>query len=346
MRLFAAFRASKRPPLLLVVKSALATVVAWLLAGWLFEGPPPVFAAIAALLVVQPSVNQSLTKAVERSVGVIAGVAIATVVVLLLGGASWVVLLAVVAALVISWALKMTSATANQVAISALLVIALGTGDSDYAVERVLETIIGAVIGIIVNVALVPPVALGPAHRAVDALGDELGRTIERLAAALEQPQSNAALEELLLEARLLRPMRESADAAIAAASESLTLNPRGRRHRRELDAVRGLLDRFGPIVTQVIGMTRAFYDRYDDGLVEEPAVRAIADQLRRAASDVRRTLRRTAAAFDDPASPPTASLPALTAPLSVKPPSSEHWILVGSLLEDLRRIHAALTEE
>src|SRR5690606_20387870 len=301
---------------------------------------------IAALLVVQPSVNQSLTKAVERSVGVIAGVAIATVVVLLLGGASWVVLLAVVAALVISWALKMTSATANQVAISALLVIALGSGNSDYAVERVLETIIGAVIGIIVNVALVPPVALDPAHRAVEGLGEELAKTIERLAAALEREQSAATLEGLLLEARLLRPMRDAADAAIVAASESLTLNPRGRRHRREVEAVQGMLDRFGPIVTQVIGMTRAFYDRYDDGLVDEPAVHAIAEQLRRAASDVRRTLRRTAAELSDPASPPTASLPALTTPLTVTPPSSEHWILVGSLLEDLRRIHAALTED
>ncbi len=60
-------RTPRRVPLLQVAKSALAIVAAWLLAGWLVQGPPPIFAAIAALLVVQPSINQSFTRAVERS---------------------------------------------------------------------------------------------------------------------------------------------------------------------------------------------------------------------------------------------------------------------------------------
>ncbi|WP_354002846.1 hypothetical protein [Microbacterium elymi] len=53
MRMTATFRASRRSPLLQVLKSAVATVAAWLLAGWLLPGPLPVFAAIAALLVVR-----------------------------------------------------------------------------------------------------------------------------------------------------------------------------------------------------------------------------------------------------------------------------------------------------
>jgi hypothetical protein len=53
--------------------------------------------------------------------------------------------------------------------------------------------------------------------------------------------------------------------------------------------------------------------------------------------------MRRAAA---DPADPPTASLPALTAPLAVGAPASGHWILVGSLLEDLRRIHESLSDD
>lgn len=50
-------RTLRRVPLLQVAKSALAIVAAWLLAGWLVQGPPPIFAAIAALLVVQPSIT-------------------------------------------------------------------------------------------------------------------------------------------------------------------------------------------------------------------------------------------------------------------------------------------------
>lgn len=338
MRLPATFRAPRRGPLLQVVKSAVATIAAWLLAGWLVPGHAPVFAAIAALLVVQPSVNQSITKAVERSVGVVVGVLIASGLGILLGPHTWVVLLATVVALLVAWALKMTPGTANQVGISAVLVLALGTATPGYAVDRVLETLIGAVLGFLVNLAVVPPVALAPAKEKTDALGREIAAALDRLAEALTVPQSRAQVEELLLEARLLRPMRDAAEAAITDAAESLTFNPRGRRHRTDLARVQELLDAFTPIITQVIGMTRACYDRYDPTIVQEPSVRAIAEQLRRAAHDVRlRISGERAQPQDEPA--------ALTRPLQIATPSAEHWILVGSLLVDLHRIHENLGE-
>src|SRR5918994_858227 len=96
MNFTATFRATKRVPLLQVLKAAVATIAAWLVAGWLIPGPLPVFAAIAALLVVQPSVNQSFGKAIERSVGVIAGVVIASLIGLVFSNQAWVILLAIV----------------------------------------------------------------------------------------------------------------------------------------------------------------------------------------------------------------------------------------------------------
>ena len=90
MRLTAAVRASARDPLLQVAKTALATIVAWIVCDLLTtDGPPPVFGAIAAMLVVQPSLNQSRTKGVERSVGVVAGVFLATGMGVVLGTSSW-----------------------------------------------------------------------------------------------------------------------------------------------------------------------------------------------------------------------------------------------------------------
>jgi uncharacterized membrane protein YccC len=342
MRMTSTFRTAKRTSVLQVAKSAVATVAAWFIAGWLIPGPLPVFAAIAALLVVQPSLNQSFAKAVERTVGVIVGVAVAGLLAYFFGSASWVIAVAVVVALVLAWLLKMTPGTGNQVAISAILVLALSTGTPGYALDRILETLLGAVIGFIVNVAIVPPVALGPAHTSVDALGDELANTLDRLAAALQHEQSPEQLTELLVTARLMRPMRDAADTAIGAAQESLTLNPRAGRHRAELVALRTLVDRFSTIVTQTIGMTRTFVDRYDAALHAEPTVGAIAEQLRRAAHDVRLEVQRAESVTSpEPAIEP----PALTEPLQVKAPSSDHWILVGSLLVDLHRIHETLAD-
>src|SRR5918993_1210181 len=321
MAITGTFRASKRVPILQVAKASVATIAAWLVAGWLIPGPLPVFAAIAALLVVQPSVNQSFGKAIERSIGVILGVVIATGISFALGQSSWIILLAIV---------------------GAMLVLALGSSSPEYALDRVLETLIGAAIGIIVNALVVPPVALTPARRDLALLGGELAASLDRLASALETPQSPAGLQQLMVEARLMRPMRDAADASIATGEESLTLNPRRSAHRTELAEQRSLLERLSPIVTQVIGMTRAFFDHYDEALADEPTVQAIAEQLRRAAHDVRLAVH---LADVDP-EPMTSALPALTSPLVVSPPKSGHWILIGSAMEDLRRIRAELVED
>lgn len=353
MRLHSAIRAAQRAPLLQVLKSAGATIVAWLVAGWVLPGPLPIFAAIAALLVVQPSVNQSLSKALERSAGVIIGVVVAVLLTLLLGSQGWVLLAAVVVAMLIAWALRASTGTGNQVAISALLVLALGASNPSYAVERIIETLIGAAIGFLVNVLVVPPVLSGPARQNVMLLGREVAASLDRLAAALPSIRTPAQLHELMLQVRLLRPMKESAESALKTAEDSLSLNPRSSRHRQDLSEIRLLFERLSPVVTQVIGMTRAYFDHYDDALADEAAVRAISEQLHRAGHDVRLAVQtmaqetesgRTDAAAD--AAPMTSVLPALTAPLVMRPPASDHWILIGSLMEDLRRIHGELRDE
>lgn len=344
MRIPAAIRASQRSPLLQVVKSAAATIAAWIVAGWVFPSQLPVFAAIAALLVVQPSVNQSLSKALERSIGVIAGVVIAMGLGLLLGSPSWIVLLAIVVAMLVAWVFRASPGTGNQVAISAMLVLALGSSSPEYAFARIVETLIGVAIGIVVNALIVPPVLIAPARRQLGLLGAELAASLDRLADALPHPQPPERMQELMLEARLLRPMKDAADAAITAGEESLTLNPRRSTHRADLREMRALIERLSPIVTQVIGMTRAYADHYDDSIGEEPAVIAIAEQLRRAGHDVR-----LAVQIADVSPEPetlTSAIPALTAPLVIRPPSSQHWILIGSLMEDLRRIRGELVDE
>jgi uncharacterized membrane protein YccC len=342
MRIPVAIRASRRSPLLQVVKSSAATIAAWLLAGWVVPGQLPVFAAIAALLVVQPSINQSLSKAVERSIGVIIGVLIAVALGLLLGSPSWIVLVAIVVAMLVAWAFRATPGTGNQIAISAMLVLALGS-TPDYALARVIETLIGVAIGIIVNTLIVPPVLVAPARRDLGLLGSELAARLDRLAEVLPTPQTPERLQELMVEARLLRPMKAAAEASIAAGEESLTLNPRRSNHRDDLVEMRALLDRLSPIVTQTIGMTRAYLDHYDDSIGQEPSVTAIAEQLRRAGHDVRLAIQ-IADVSPEPETL-TSSIPALTTALVVHPPSSDHWILIGSLMEDLRRIRAGLVE-
>lgn len=342
MRLTAAVRASKRDPLLQTVKTALATMLAWVVSDLLIpDGPPPVFAAIAAMLVVQPSLNQSLTKGVERSAGVVVGVMLATGLGLAFGDASWVVLVAVSAALMLSWGLRLTTGSANQIAISALLVLAMGASTPDYAYVRVIETGIGAVIGIVIHLALVPPVALAPARTALEVLGEETAQSLERLAHALTAGKTRPGRLLLLADARRLHPYRDEATEALDDAEDSLHLNPRARRYVGELTAMRESLEILTKIGTQVRGMTRAFVDHYDDKVREEPIVTGIAEELLRAAHDTRLRLRLAMPAPGAEHLEDTA--PQLTAPLDVSAPHGMRWILIGSLMEDLRRIRHEL---
>lgn len=338
MRITASLRAANRIPFLQAVKISVATVLAWVVAQLLLPGELPIFAAIAALLVVQPSINQSIGKAVERSLGVVGGVIIAYVVGLLFGRSSWIVLLTIVICILLAWVLKLPPGSSNQLPISAMLVLSIGSDSPGYALDRIIETVIGAGIALIVNVVIVPPVQLAPAHDAVARLGREVADTLDRLAVALRSPQKPFALEELLLTARLLRPMQTAAERAIADAEESLTFNPRQGRQRKGLDADVELYDRLKALVTRGIGMTRAFRDHYDDSLHLEPTVRAFSQELGRAAHD----LRLLVPAADGTAAqqvPASDEAPALTAPLIIRTPHPEHWILIGSLMEDLRRV-------
>ncbi|MGO4593931.1 aromatic acid exporter family protein [Leifsonia sp. 2TAF2] len=335
-------RTSTRAPFLQVVKTAVAMILAWGAASLFVHGELPIFATIAALLVVQPSVNQSVGRAIERSLGVIGGVVIAYLIGLAFGTNSWIVLLAVVVSVLLAWALRLTPGTANQVPITAMLVLAIGASDPEYALARIVETVIGAAIGVVVNVAIVPPVLTAPARQAVIALGAEIASTLDRLADALTTEQTRPELDALLIEARLLRPMEAKAQATLTAADESLSLNPRQRKHRAFLDHDQQLFDRLRPLINRTLGMTRAFHDHYDDSLAAEPTIRAIADELDRAAHDLRLLTRDP----DEPVVVPgteTAGVPVLTAPLTVVTPDPRHWVLIGSLVEDLRRIHVEI---
>ncbi|MFF1879062.1 aromatic acid exporter family protein [Leifsonia sp. NPDC058230] len=339
MRLPTNLRTTTRLPILQVVKTAIAMILSWVVATLLLPAELPVFATIAALLVVAPSVNQSVGKAIERSIGVIVGVLIAYAIGLAFGANSWIVLLAVVVSIVLAWALRLTPGTANQVPITAMLVLSLGATSPDYAFARIIETVIGALIGVLVNILIVPPVLIAPAHASVLRLSNAIAATLQRLADAVKTEQSPALLNELLLEARLLRPMEKNTETALTEAHDSLTLNPRQAKHRHILDHDDELFARLRPLITRSIGMTRAFHDHYDDSLPGERSLVAISDELRRAAHDLRLLARDPGETASEPDTK-TAGVPMLTAPLTIATPDPRHWVLLGSLLEDLRRIH------
>lgn len=325
-----------------VVKTLLAIAAAWLLSLPLPSAELPIFAAIAALLVVAPSVNQSFGKGIERSVGVLSGVLLAWAAALLLGESAWVVLGVVLVSVVLARLARLAPMAANQVPISAMIMLALGTGDSvALGVERILETVIGAVCALAVNALIVAPVQHEPAERALRDLGHAIADAYERAASAL----GAAGIPQTLLEdARALRGSIQSTRAAMDALEDSTRMNPRTRRLAERIDRDERLLLTLTVLANRVIGMSRSILERYDGSLATDPTVRAIAQDARRIASEVRGLVDRHA--LDDGR---TRTLPTiddmLTSPIVVPQPHPEHWVLVGALLEDVRQARESLAD-
>lgn len=322
--------------MLQVVKSTAAAVVTWFLCLLIFPEQVPIFGAIAALITVQETVNLSFTRAIERIIGVVIGVTIALGAAVVFGAPSWLFIVAILISVTVGWLLRMSSGSTNQIAITALLMIALGGTSVMYGFERIIETLIGAIIGVAINALIVAPVRITPAREAINNLGYQASLALERIADALSEPQDVVWRTEMLLNARLLYAQRYNISQIKQKAYETLRLNPRSHRYREQLAHDEELLRRIDPIVNQVVGMTRAVYDNYDPELVEVPGVRGMTNEMRKAAHDLRILLDPQHVTLDDAQTEP---VPTLTAPYTIPTPNPEHWILIGSLLEDLRRL-------
>ena len=328
-----------------MLKSIGAAVAAWLIAVPLFQTDTPVFAAIAAIIVVQPSVNASLGKALERSTATVIGVAIALGASLAFGSPSWLVLVAIAAAIITGWAFKLTPATANQIAISAMLSIVIGAAAPDYALVRILETILGAVIGIIVNAVIVPPVALAPARTAVATLGGDIAQLLEDLGAVLSRRTSPEVLNTLYWRARGLRAELNAALDRVNALSESLRFNMiRRNKHRPAVDELSNLLARLAVVTTRTIGISRGVRDHYDESLVNDANIAEIAAELKSAGHDLRIVVRDTGLEAINVPHPETHDLPVLTQPIRLSRPSTKNWVLEGFLVENLRLVNEEIT--
>jgi len=342
--LVATVQAKKRLPILQIVKTIGAGVIAWYLAEFTLGDTKPVFATIAALIVVQPSVNQSLGRALERSVGAVLGVALAFAMVLVFGDYGWVALLAMSSGILLAWLFKLTPATAVQIALSAMLVLAIGAITPVYALDRVIETIIGAIVGIAINAFVAPPVALEPANEAVSRLGADVAQALEDMGSVLRRETSYEVLNSMYWDARALRDEFNTTMATLTRAHESLRFNSRRKALSRVLEREQQLMNRLAILVTRVIGMSRAIRDNYDDSILNEPTVAEISDELLKAGHDLRLVVRDLGLPAVVAPHPDTSEIPALTKPIVVSSPSGANWILIGFMMENIRLVRGEIT--
>ncbi|MFE3062050.1 aromatic acid exporter family protein [Streptomyces roseus] len=215
----------REPVVVQAIRSTAAAVVSYVVALWLSSEPAPLTAPLTALLVVQVTLYTTLTTGIRRVNSVVAGVLVAIGFSTLVGLTWWSLGLVILTSLVVGHLVRVDEFV-PEVAISAMLVLGV-TQVASTAWDRVLETLIGAVVGLLFNVFLAPPVWVAPASEAITSLAGRMRDLLGHLGDELAEhtPVEKAAAR--LHEARRLDNDIAGVDAALRQAEDSLRLNPR-----------------------------------------------------------------------------------------------------------------------
>ncbi|MEU6808016.1 aromatic acid exporter family protein [Streptomyces sp. NPDC046831] len=215
------------PVVVQALRSTTAATIAYVIAKWLSPEPAPLTAPLTALLVVQVTLYSTVTTAVRRVNSVVAGVLVAIAFSLLVGLTWWSLALVIMASLAVGHLVRADEFVV-EVAISAMLVLGVTTVGST-AWIRVLETLIGASVGMACNLLLAPPVWTEHAGESIEGLARRVRQLMRRLGeeAADGVPVERAAAR--LHEARRLDHEITEVDAALRQAEDSLRFNPRVR---------------------------------------------------------------------------------------------------------------------
>ncbi len=246
-----------------VAKTALAATIAWELARVVLGSPVPALAALGAIITVQITVRQTVARGLQQVVGVVVGVGAAIMLARYLGVHAWSVALVILAALLLGRLLRL-GPQANQVAISGLLVLSLGTG---YGAARIWDTLLGAVIGVVVNMLIAPPTYVEAAAAALRGVGADLGLLLTEIGAALGRGGwDDRTARGWLDRARTLNRDQRDATAAVEQADESVQFNPRARAVAESVARLVEAALALEHATTQTGGIARTLLELSQDG--------------------------------------------------------------------------------
>ncbi|HEX2704128.1 MAG TPA: FUSC family protein [Candidatus Lustribacter sp.] len=273
-----------RPVITGIVRLTAAVVIAFVLTSSLLSSPAPVTGPLTALLVVQATLFATMATGARKVGAVLTGVLLAVGISTVVGLTWWSLGLVVASALVVARLLPLKDQEL-EVAISAMLILAV-SGSEVVAELRVVETLVGAAVGIALNLLFPPRLHTPQATEAVEEVAlktaDTLDRSAEKLAGAVRPSDLATWAHEL----RDIVPLVGEAQTAIDDLSRSRRLNARAVSTPDASDPLRTGLS----TIEHVLVAVRALYISMADGVPElrQPALESEPSVESEYASDLR----------------------------------------------------------
>ncbi|MEA2524821.1 MAG: hypothetical protein QOF73_2048 [Thermomicrobiales bacterium] len=256
-----------------VLKTAIAVALSWELAGLIPGNSNPVLAAMTGMFSINLTIASSVTDAVQRILGVIWGVAVALLVNWAFGLSGWSLGLVVLISFVGGRRLRLEASGLSQMAVSALLVVlgAVGTEANNVAVLHFVNTLIGTLVGILLNAAVAPPNYLPAARLHLQNLGDRIAEILDDLAGGLANGIAHETAWNCLQRARVVATTLDEVDASIKHAEESLKYHVLARRQLTMLAVYRRSSRALEHTAVQSRVICRSIVDIVDTAAPGEP---------------------------------------------------------------------------
>jgi len=279
----------KAPVVVQTLRSAAAATISYVVALQLSTEPAPLTAPLTALLVVQVTLFATLTTGIRRVNAVVVGVLLAIAFSILVGLTWWSLGLIILASLTAGHFARV-SEFVPEVAISAMLVLGVSQVTTT-AWSRVLETLIGATVGLAFNFLLAPPVWVQTAGESIMDLARRMRQLLLHMADELGSPTPVERAAARLHEARRLDHDISQVDAALRQAEDSVRLNPRVKEGLLHRVVLRTGLDTLEICTVVLRVLTRTLTDlaktRTDEPLFPADVAEALEDLFRYTAAAV-----------------------------------------------------------
>jgi Aromatic acid exporter family member 1 len=272
------------------LRSTAAATIAYLVAERLSNETAPLNAPLTALLVTQVTLYSTIRLSITRVNAVVTGVLVAIGFSALVGLTWWSLGVIILLGLTVARFVRAGDFVV-EVAISAMLVLGAGQFESSTAWDRILDTLIGAGVGLLFNFLFIPPVWVETAGESLEQLARRIRQLLLSAADGLTVPTPPERAVERLHEARRVDREITDVDAALRQAEESLRLNPRVREGLLNRITLRTGLDTLEICAVVVRVLTRTLTDlaraRTEEPLFAPETGRALEDLLGRVSDAV-----------------------------------------------------------
>jgi uncharacterized membrane protein YgaE (UPF0421/DUF939 family) len=265
-----------------ITQCALAAGLAWFVAHDLVGHQGPFFAPIAAVITLGISLGTRLRRVVELMVGVSVGLLVGDLLISWIGSGWWQIMLVVLLAMSLAVLTDGATLLVAQAGSSAVLVATLLPPGGTAGLDRALDAVIGAAIGVLV-VAVLPTDPVGPVRREARELLDELSGVLSAVADALRYRDAEGAAAALR-RARASQPLVDDLRGALRGGQEVTTVAPLYRRRRRVLGRFAELIERADYAMRNTRVLARRAFTAVGD---DEPAAPELADLVDRLAGAV-----------------------------------------------------------